>query len=72
MTVRITVDPDYCMSSAMCVYSAPHLMRFDSDEIAQVIPGAVPESKDAALALARNCPSGALKVFEDDKEIDPW
>ncbi len=72
MTLRITVDADYCMSSAMCVYNAPQLMRFDDDEIAQVIPGAVPASKDAALALARNCPSGALHVFSDDEEIDPW
>lgn len=72
MAVRITVDPDACISSAKCVYDAPALMRFDDDEIAQVIPGAVPASVESALALARNCPGGALHVFDDDEEIDLW
>lgn len=72
MTVRISVDPDACISSAKCIYDAPQVMRFDDDEIAQVIPGAAPASLDAALALARNCPGGALHVFDGDEEIDLW
>ncbi|MGQ0844131.1 MAG: ferredoxin [Sporichthyaceae bacterium] len=72
MTFRITVDADSCISSAKCIYGAPQLMRFDADEIAQTIPGALPASAESALALARNCPGGALHVFDDDQEIDLW
>lgn len=70
MAYRITVDPDVCISSGKCVADAPQLFRFDDDEIAQVIPGAEVPSNELALDIARNCPAGAIKVFDGDKEID--
>jgi ferredoxin len=69
---RITVDQDVCLSSGKCVADAPDLFRFDDDEIAEPVPGALPPSDDRILDLARACPSGALVVTdaETGAEID--
>ena len=70
MAYRITVDPEVCISSGKCVADAPQLFRFDDDEIAQVVPGAPVPSDEVVLDLARACPSGAIRVFDGDEEID--
>lgn len=71
MTVRIEVDQDTCISSGKCVADLPALFRFDDDELAELVPGA-PLPPDAALVdLVRTCPSGALRLFEGDEQIDP-
>jgi ferredoxin len=72
MAYRVEIDSDVCISSGMCVSEAPDLFRFDSDDIAEVVPGG-PALPDAALLrLARTCPSGALQVFDGDHEIDAF
>lgn len=72
MTYRLSVDGEVCISSGKCVADAPSLLRFDDDEIAELVPGA-PQPDDATvLDLARACPSGALLVHdaESGEEID--
>lgn len=70
MTYRIIVDADACISSGKCVADAPRTFRFDDDEIAEVVPGAPVPPDDVVLDLARACPSGAIRVFDGDDEID--
>lgn len=72
MPYRVTVDSDVCISSGKCVADAPQLFRFDDDEIAEVVPGAPAPADEVALDLARACPSGAIRVFDGDEEIDPF
>lgn len=70
MPHRIAVDADTCISSGACVADAPQLFRFDDDEIAELVPGAPVPPDDVVLELARACPSGAIRVFDGDHEID--
>jgi ferredoxin len=75
MTYRIEVDQEICISSGRCVAEYPERFRFSDDgdeEVAEGVPGAPPLPDDAALRLARACPSGALLVFDADRgdEID--
>jgi len=70
MAYRLTVDPDVCISSGKCVADAPEVFRFDDDDIAELRPGATALSDERAVDVARNCPSGAIQVFDGDTEID--
>lgn len=70
MAYRITVDSDVCISSGKCVADAPQLFRFDDNEIAEVIPDAEVPSDDVVIDLARACPSGAIRVFDGDEEVE--
>lgn len=72
MTYRIDLDRDVCISSGKCVAEAPQAFRFDTDEVAELVPGGPRLSDDEILDLARNCPSGAIRVFDGDEEIDVY
>ena len=60
--LEVTVDAELCISSGKCVADEPAAFAFDDNEIAL----ATAESSDLPrlrlLSLARNCPSGAIKV----------
>jgi ferredoxin len=74
MTYRVEVDGEMCISSGRCVAEHPDRFRFadDDEEVAEGVPGAPPLPDDAALRVARGCPSSALLVFdaETGDEID--
>lgn len=72
MAYRLTVDADVCLSSGRCVADAPQRFRFDDAEIAEVVPDAPAAPDEILLDLARGCPSGAIRVFDGDAEIDPF
>ncbi|QMW65829.1 (4Fe-4S)-binding protein [Mumia sp. ZJ1417] len=69
MAYRVEVDQDLCMSSGKCVADAPQVFAFDEDEIAEVRaePGEVSDEK--LVEIARNCPSGAIRLLEGDREV---
>ncbi|MEV4105822.1 ferredoxin [Nonomuraea sp. NPDC049649] len=67
---RIELDRDVCISSGKCVAESPETFRFDSDEIVELVPGAPRLPDEEIFDLARDCPSGAIRVFEGDEEID--
>lgn len=69
MAYRLELDPDVCMSSGRCVADAPGSIRFDADEIAELIPQGEPLADEQIVVLARNCPSGALLVFEGQRPV---
>jgi ferredoxin len=56
--VRITVDHDLCVGSAMCTALAPEVFRLNENRQSEVIGDAV----EPALEAAENCPVGAITV----------
>ncbi|MCD2187907.1 ferredoxin [Actinomycetospora soli] len=64
MSYRVGVDAELCISSGRCVAERPDVFRFDDDELAEVVPGAPEPADDAAVALARGCPSGAISLVD--------
>jgi ferredoxin len=70
MAYRIEVDQDLCISSGMCVADAPGLIRFNDDDLAELIPGGTQLPDQALVRLARGCPSGALLVFDGDEPVN--
>ena len=70
MTYRVTVDADVCISSGKCVADEPEAFRFDDDDIAETVPGAPALPDRRLLDVARNCPSGAIRLFDGDTEVD--
>ncbi len=69
MAYTVEVDEDLCMSSGRCVADAPTVFAFDEDEIAVVraAPEALPDEE--MVEIARGCPSGAIRVLQDGREI---
>ena len=69
MTLRAEVDESICISSGKCVADAPTAFRFDADEISHAIGGASAIDERALIAVARNCPSGAIRVLDGDTTV---
>ncbi|MFI0480793.1 ferredoxin [Actinomadura sp. 9N215] len=70
LDIAIDIDKDVCMSSGRCVLDEPGAFRFDADTLAEPIPGAagaLPE--DRARDVARACPSGAVRLYRDGREV---
>jgi ferredoxin len=70
MTSDVQLDADECVSAGKCVASAPGFFVFDDDEIGAVDHDGPRPADDALLRIARQCPSGAIKLFENGVEID--
>lgn len=68
MPYSVSIDKDVCISSGKCVADAPTAFRFDDDELAEPISEHPPLSDVALLDIARNCPSGAITVHDEQGE----
>ncbi|MEC7115419.1 MAG: ferredoxin [Actinomycetota bacterium] len=67
MTFRIEIETEDCMSSGKCVADYPEVFAFDEDELAEILPNA--ELTDVEIIkVARNCPSRAILVFDENNE----
>lgn len=66
MILRAEVDESICISSGKCVADAPSAFRFDDNEISEAIDGASAIDGRTLIAVARNCPSGAIRLFDGD------
>ena len=65
MAFRIEIDIDECMSSGKCVADYPKAFEFDDEELA-TLTDTTSLNNDDMVRAARNCPSRALAVFDDD------
>ncbi len=65
MTFRIRLDVDDCMSSGKCVADYPSTFAFDEDELATVKEEHTLTDEECIRA-ARNCPSRAISVIDED------
>ena len=68
MAYRVEIDQDECMSSGRCVADYPAAFAFD-DEMAIVLPTAGNLTDQQRLRAARNCPSRAIQVFDDNGNL---
>ncbi|MGZ0218264.1 MAG: ferredoxin [Acidimicrobiales bacterium] len=64
MAMSLRVDQDECMSSGKCVANHPDTFDFDDDELVVLTSGASSTSDEIKIHAARNCPSGAIKLFD--------
>ncbi len=67
---EVQLDSDECVSAGKCVASAPGFFVFDDDEIGTVDQEGQRPGDDALLRIARQCPSGAIKLFADGVEVE--
>jgi len=66
------VNQDDCVSTGRCIADAPHVFRFDPDELAEVRPGQEAVLDEAtAVRIARHCPNRAIVVEGDDGATVP-
>lgn len=70
MPYEVRIDQDECVSAGKCVLSAPALFVFDDDELATVDPNGERPDDAALLRIARQCPSGAIKLSDGDGDIE--
>ncbi len=68
--IRVEVDRDLCIGSAVCVASAPQVFELDDEGKARVIdPDGAPT--DEIVEAARNCPVTAIFVSGEEGDIYP-
>jgi len=66
VSYRVTVDKLACISAGRCVDEAPEAFGFDADELSEALPGASALADDELLVIAQNCPSGAIKLLDEN------
>lgn len=64
--MRIEINVDDCMSSGKCVADHPDAFAFDDEELAVLVDEGRALDDQQMLRVARNCPSRAIMVFDDD------
>lgn len=69
MAYRVEVNVEDCISSGKCVADFPGAFGFDDEELSQVLPGVSDLTDDEILRAARNCPSRAIVVYDDDGDV---
>ncbi len=63
--MKIRIDIDECMSSGKCVADYPDAFDFDDDELA-VLRDSGSLDDEQMIRAARNCPSRALILLDDE------
>ena len=66
MSFRIEIETDDCMSSGKCVADYPRSF-FDDEELAALVPDARLTDEEI-IKVARNCPSRAILVFDENND----
>ena len=65
MTLEIRVQRARCIGSKCCTHAAPRTFALDGERIATVVdPSGDP--REAILAAADECPTGAITVVDPD------
>jgi ferredoxin len=66
--LEIEVDPELCMGSGNCGFSAPGVFDLDDDGIAVVLdPTAAPEEK--IILAAQGCPTQAISITKGEEKL---
>lgn len=64
--MRLQINVDDCMSSGKCVADYPVAFEFDDEELARLTEGESQLTDEQRLRAARNCPSRAIVLIDDD------
>jgi cytochrome P450/ferredoxin len=62
--VRVSVDPDVCIGSQMCMAAAPGGFELDDDGVAVTVAGIADVPVSRLREIVAQCPSGALTLHE--------
>lgn len=63
--MKTKVDPDLCISCAVCTNMAPDLYVMNDDGVAEAVAETVPAGmEDLARECAEECPSEAILIEE--------
>jgi len=68
--LEVLIDRDECVSAGRCVSSAPGFFVFDGDELSTIDPSGPRPSDEALVRIARQCPSGAIRLRRDGVDVD--
>lgn len=60
------INTDDCMSSGKCVADYPDTFAFDDEELSVLRDDAAPLTDEQLVRAARNCPSRAIQLFDED------
>lgn len=70
MAYEVIIDSDECVSAGRCVSTAGEFFVFDADEIGSINPSGVQPDDTLLLRIARQCPSGAIRLRLDGHEVE--
>jgi ferredoxin len=68
--LEVVLDADECVSAGKCVNAAPGFFVFDADEIGSLDPTGPRPSDQVLLRIARQCPSGAIRLRRDGVDVE--
>lgn len=68
--LEVLVDTEECVSAGRCVGAAPGFFVFDDDELATVDPNGLRPSDEVLMRIARQCPSGAIRLRRDGQDVE--
>lgn len=68
--LEVLVDTEECVSAGRCVGAAPGFFAFDDDELATVDPNGPRPSDEVLMRIARQCPSGAIRLRRDGQDVE--
>lgn len=67
---RVAIDPELCIGSGECVRLVPEAFALDEAAgVSRPLPAAGATPIDALAAAARNCPTNAISVVDDDGNV---
>lgn len=70
MPYEVILDPEECVSAGRCVSTAGDYFVFDRDEIGSINPSGTQPDDAMLLRIARQCPSGAIKLRLNGDEVE--
>jgi len=68
--LEVSVDTEECVSAGRCVGAAPGFFVFDEDELATVDPDGPRPTDEVLMRIARQCPSGAIRLRRDGQDVE--
>jgi ferredoxin len=69
MSFRVKIDPTACIGSGSCIVAAPAGFRRDDEGRAVPTSDVAGLGDEVLLDVARNCPSGAIYLFDAQGEM---
>lgn len=66
----VKVIPPKCIAAASCVAISPDIFELNEDNIAELINGGN-DDPDNILLAAQSCPTGAIEIYEGEKQVWP-
>jgi ferredoxin len=68
MPLEVRVNRARCIATKSCIHAAPAVFALDEMRISTVVdPDAEP--RDIVIEAAENCPTSAISVFEDGRQL---